>query len=351
MRAITVHPGNKGEVQLEEFESAVGEGDVLARTLAVGVCGTDREIIAGEYGDAPQGESRLVLGHESLAEVIEAPRASGLSRGDFVVGIVRRPDPVPCESCASGEWDMCRNGLYLERGIKGLHGFAAEQVRIEAAFSVAIEPKLGLHGVLLAPASVVAKAWEHVIRIGERTKSWKARRVLVTGAGPVGLLAAMMGVQRGFDVHVLDRVTAGPKPALVRELPASYHCTGGAGDVVRSLSADVIIECTGAAAVIMEVIEHSAPGGVVCLAGLSTGKHLLKFDINTINRRIVLENDVVFGTVNANRSHYEAAAMALSAADPQWLDRLITRRVPLLRWREAFERREGDVKVVVDFGA
>jgi threonine dehydrogenase-like Zn-dependent dehydrogenase len=351
MRAITIRPGRQGAVELEEVDLPSGAGDVLARVLAVGVCGTDREIIAGEYGEAPEGDDRLIIGHEALAEVIEAPRSSGLSTGDLVVGIVRRPDPVPCESCAAGEWDMCRNGRYRERGIRGLHGFAAEQVRIEAAFTIRVERKLGLSGVLLEPASVVAKAWEHIVRIGERTQSWTPKRVLVTGSGPVGLLAAMMARQRGFDVHVYDRVTSGPKPALVRELQATYHAAASCDDVVRSLRPGIVIECTGAAPVILDVMENSAPSGVVCLAGLSSGAHKLKFDVNLLNRRIVLENDVVFGTVNANRRLYEAAAAALSSAQPEWLDSLVTRRVPLSRWQEAFERREGDVKVVLQFDA
>ena len=152
-----------------------------------------------------------MLGHESLGRVLEAPAESGLARGDLVVGIVREPDPVPCPNCAAGEWDMCRNGRYTEHGIRGLHGFGSERFRVEPGHAVKLDPRLGDVGVLLEPASVLAKAWEHVERIGRRAV-WEPWRVLVTGAGPIGLLAAMMGVQRGLDVHVLDVVTEGPKP-------------------------------------------------------------------------------------------------------------------------------------------
>src|SRR5262249_28924223 len=158
--------------------------------------------------------------HESYGEVIVAPPGGRFAVGDRIVGIVRRPDPVPCPACASGEWDMCRNGKYTERGIKGLHGFGAERFRIEPADAIKGDPALGELGVLIEPASIVAKAWDHIERIGRRFHSWEPQRLLVTGAGPVGLLAAMMGVQRNYETYVLDRAREGPKLDLVRDLGA-----------------------------------------------------------------------------------------------------------------------------------
>jgi glucose 1-dehydrogenase len=166
------------------------DGTVLVRTIALGVCGTDREIVSGHYGRAPPGQKRLVIGHESLGKVEEAPARSGVEAGDLVVGIVRRPDPVPCPACAVGEWDMCRNGRYTERGIKERNGFGSEFFRIEPEFLVKVDSALGIAGVLLEPTSVVAKAWDHTKRIGERARSWQPRSLLITGVGPVGLLAA-----------------------------------------------------------------------------------------------------------------------------------------------------------------
>ena len=110
---------------------------------------------------------------------------------------------------------MCRNGRYTARGIKGLNGFGAERFRVEPSFVIKVDPNLGELGVLLEPTSVVAKAWDHIERIGRRFHSWQPRRLLVTGAGPVGLLAALMGMQRNYEVYVLDRAKDGPKPALV----------------------------------------------------------------------------------------------------------------------------------------
>jgi threonine dehydrogenase-like Zn-dependent dehydrogenase len=345
MRALTVRPGEAGSARLDEVpEPALADGSVLVRTLAVGVCGTDVEIVSGLYGWAPPGCDRLILGHESLGQVEEAPPGCGLMPGDLVVGIVRRPDPVPCPACAAGEWDMCRNGLYTERGIKERDGFCAQRFRIEPDFAVKLDPALGSLGVLLEPASVLAKAWDHIERIGRRAL-WGPRVALVTGAGPIGLLAALLGVQRGLEVHVFDRVTDGPKPALVRDLGAVYH----GGDLAGlDLEPDIVIECTGAPAVVLDAIERNAPDGIVCLAGVSSGGRKLAIDIGLLNRTMVLENDVLFGSVNANRRHYEAAAAALAKADPAWLARLISRRVPLDRWAEALTRQPGDVKVVID---
>ena len=177
MRAITVSPGVANSARLEDVAPPpLSDGPILVRTLALGVCGTDREIVAGEYGWTPPGEQRLVLGHESLGRVEEAPAGSGFARGDLVVGVVRRPDPVPCPACAAGEWDMCRNGRYVERGIKERNGYGAEQFRIEPDFAIKIDPALGFLGVLVEPTSVVAKAWDHIERIGARSRSWRPHR-------------------------------------------------------------------------------------------------------------------------------------------------------------------------------
>jgi len=348
MFALSVLPGARNSMRFDEVaEPPPSDGDLLVETLAIGICGTDREIVAGEYGQAPHGSGRLIIGHESIGRVLDPPAdcAGGkLQIGDLIVGIVRRPDPVPCPACARGEWDMCRNGLYTERGIKERNGYAATRFRIEPEFAVKIDPKLSEIGVLVEPTSVVAKAWEQIERIGRRTPSWQPRSVLVTGAGPIGLLAALLGRQRGCELHVLDRVETGTKPELVRALGATYHC----GDL-DGFEPDLVIECTGATSVILDAVERVAPDGIVCLAGVSSGGREIKFDLGKLNRTMVLENTIVFGTVNANRAHYEAAAAALLRADEDWLRRLITRRVALDHWTEALEARTDDIKVVLDF--
>jgi glucose 1-dehydrogenase len=348
MRALTVAPGKSNSARVDEVpEPPSSDGGVLVRTLLLGVCGTDREIVAGTYGAPPPGEQRLILGHESLGIVEQAPPDCGLAPGDFVVGIVRRPDPVPCAACALGEWDMCSNGEYTERGIKARNGYGAERFRIEPEFTVKLDPGLGALGVLLEPTSIVAKAWEQIEYVGRRSKAWRPATLLVTGAGPVGLLAALIGAQRGLDVHVLDRDTERQKQSLVHDLGGSYHC--GGNEFIDQLKPDILMECTGAPALIAGILGHTAPAGVTCLIGVTTPGHRFNLDIGLINQTLVLDNDAVLGTVNANRRHYKAAAEALSRADRSWLGRLITRRVPLRQWSDALAHRPGDIKVVIDF--
>ena len=347
MLALTLTPGVPGSGQLRDVpepEPSESAGQLVVDGLAVGICGTDLEILAGEYGESPPGSDHLVLGHENLGRVATAPPDSGFAEGDLVVGIVRRPDPVPCASCAVGEWDMCRNGRYTERGIKGLHGYASQRFSLEPDFAVKLDPALQRTGVLLEPTTVVAKAWEQIERIGGRA-AWHPRTALVTGAGPIGLLAALLGVQRGFEVHVLDRVEHGRKPDLVRELGATYHSTPV---LELGLEPDIVLECTGVPPVVLDVITSSGIDAVVCLTGVSSvGRHL-PVDVGALNREVVLQNDVVFGSVNANRRHYEQGAAALVAADQEWLAALLTRQVPLTGYSAALERRDDDIKVVLD---
>ncbi|HYN30175.1 MAG TPA: glucose 1-dehydrogenase [Dermatophilaceae bacterium] len=354
MRALTVVPHTANSLHLSDVPEPASDApeparddQVLVDVVGVGICGTDIEIIAGEYGEAPPGAERLVLGHESLGRVAEAAAGSGLEPGDLVVAIVRCPDPVPCENCAASQWDMCRNGRYTEHGIKGADGFMRERYRAAPDRLVRLDASLGLRGVLLEPTSIVAKAWDLVDHAAKRS-AYRPRTALVTGAGPVGLLAALLGVQRGLEVHVLDQVTTGPKPDLVRDLGATYH-SDGMDDL--GLTPDVVVECTGAAQLVIAALTGTGIDGITCLTGVSTPGRRRCVDLGGLNRAMVLENDVVLGSVNANRTHYEAAARALADADPSWLDRLLTRRVPLAEYATAFDRGPDDVKVVLQVAA
>ncbi len=347
MRALTVRPGEKDSLRVEEVpDPEPGAGELLVDGLALGICGTDREIADAEYGWAPPGRDRLVLGHESLGRVRQAPEGSGFVPGDLVVGVVRRPDPVPCPACERGEFDMCRNGRYTERGIKQIDGYGSTRWTVEPAYAVKLDPSLERVGMLLEPMTVLAKAWDHIERIGRR--AWfDPGSVLVTGAGPIGLMAALLGRQRGLEVHVLDRVTEGPKPELVEALGGVYH-VGTIAEAVGQAKPDIIIEATGAGRLVFDAMENTAAAGIVCLTGVSARDRHLRIDAGSINRDIVLENDVVFGSVNANLGHYRMATEAMAAADRSWLERLITRRLPLERAPEALTPAEGDIKVVID---
>ncbi len=350
---MTVLPGQPGSAELTELPDVEpDDGELLVEPLYLGVCGTDREIVEGVHGEPPPGRERLVLGHELLARVKEAPRGerpdggATFEPGQLVAGIVRRPDPVPCRCCAEGEWDMCRNGQYTERGIKALDGYGSELATLEADFAVPIPDELGTLGVLTEPASILAKAWEQIDRISTRACSVH-ERALVIGAGPIGLLAALMGTQRGLEVHVLDRATEGAKPETVHALGGRYH-TGEITEVAKEVEPEVVVECTGVAELVAGAMQHTAPGAIVCLTGVAPSR-TLSVDVGALNNELVLENDVVFGSVNANRRHFEQAVESLRKADADWLRRLITRTVTLDRWPEALEKGDDDIKVAVEF--
>lgn len=304
MCALTLEPRRPGSLRLEDIPEPA-PGPLLVRTRAVGTCGTDRELIDGHYGDAPPGRARLVMGHESLGHVVDAPPQSPFRAGDMVVGIVRNPDPVPCAHCAAGEWDMCSNGRYTERGIKGADGFAAELFSADAV--VKVEPKLDLAAVLLEPASVLAKAWEHTSSASDSARC----------GGPSGCWSPGLG-----------------RSACSRR---SWACSAGSKCMCR----------IGTSAARSEKLAAQAPNRIVCLTGLSGASSDAALDAAAFNQAMVLGNGVVFGTQNANRRHYEAAATALARAERSWLQRLITRKVPLRNWQAAYEKQEGDVKTVM----
>jgi threonine dehydrogenase-like Zn-dependent dehydrogenase len=346
MKAITVQPHTPGSASFDDVpEPDPRDGSVLIEAIAVGVCGTDVEIVEGKYGWAPPGKARLVLGHESLGRVVDPGPTSAFREGDLVVGIVRRPDPVPCPNCAIGEWDMCRNGQYTERGIKEIDGFMSERWRIEPEYAMKVDPSLGLLGVLLEPTTVVTKAWEQVLTIGQRA-FWEPHTVLVTGAGPIGLLAALVGKQHGLEVHVLDRVESGVKPELVRALGAIYH-TGRAADV--GFRPDVVVECTGVGQVIADSVNVVGAGGIVCLTGVGTGGRTVGHATADLAAMMVLQNNVIVGSVNANKRHWYKAGQALARADATWLARLLSRRERPEAFMTALRRDSDDIKVVIEF--
>jgi len=347
MKAMSVIPGRAGsELTADLPDPPHAEGSVLARGLLVGICATDREVLSG-HGRPPAGRGRQVIGHESLGRVLQAPPDAPVRPGDLVVGVVRRPDPVPCPACAAGQWDFCVNGQYGERGITGLDGYGATRWRVDPEFAIKVPGQLGDLGVLTEPGAIVAKAWEQIEAISARVP--RAPRpgqvALVTGAGPIGMLAALLGVQRGYQVHVFDRVADGPKPGLVAALGATYHHGPLAGLELRP---DVVIECTGAGDLVVGLAGRMAQAGVICLVGISSDQRRLPVSVDLIGASMVLRNSVIFGTVSAARRHYEQAVGALTAADPAWLGALISRRVPLSSWQHGFTPGPGDVKVTVD---
>lgn len=347
MRALTITPGTADSLAVTDMPTPEPAADELLVTgLAIGVCGTDRELNGGQYGWAPPGEELLIIGHESLGRVEAAPEGSAFAPGDLIAGVVRRPDPVPCPACAHGEFDMCRNGEYTERGIKELPGFGSEQWVVKQDFSVKLDPSLGRTGVLMEPTSVVAKAWDQVFRVGERA-FFDPASVVIVGGGTIGLLAALLGRQRGLDVHLYNATQRDNKEELVDRLGGQFH-SGDLPGVLAEVKPDIVLDTTGDSATLADILEAVTPYQVVCLLSMHDPQEPTGLDLASIGKTIVLDNVAIVGSVNANVDHWKQAAAALAAADEEWLTSLLSRTVPLSQALEAFEHHPGDIKVVID---
>jgi len=320
--------------------------------------GTDLEILEGQYGEAPPGGDYLIIGHESLGRVEEVTDGTeGLSPGDWVVAMVRRPDPVPCRNCAAGEWDMCLNGLYTERGIKGRHGFLAELYAEEPKFLVTIPEELSAFAVLLEPLSIVEKAMDQIKRIQSRMV-WQPERAVVLGAGTIGLLAGMLLRLGGLEVHIYNRSEQKIKRDLTESIGANY-VLAGAHPLGHELESeigpvDIVVEATGFSPLAFDAMDMVGPNGIVCLTGVSGGSRTLQIAADHLNLEMVLMNKVVFGTVNANRRHFESGVGHLREIEARWpgvLWRMITRRFPIERFSEALQRSSQDVKTVIEIAS
>ena len=344
MRAVAVIPEQQRIDVVDHPAPAVaGPTDVRLRMRAVGLCGTDREIATFHYGSPPVGSDYLVLGHESFGEVVEVgDRVKDLDVGDRAVVMVRRPcDRPDCPACRAGRADFCYTGDFTERGILGAHGFMTEQVVDDAQYVVPVPAALDEWGVLVEPLTIAEKALIQVQDIQERlpwscaVRPGKPRdychRALVLGAGPVGLLGAMRLREAGFETFVYSMESAeGDKAALVRAIDATYVSArdSDVDQLARQLGhMDLVYEATGAARVSFEVLAQLGTNGVFCFTGVPGRKAPIELDAHRIMRRLVLQNQVVFGTVNAGRPAYEAAARSLMRFQERWpepLRRLIT---------------------------
>lgn len=354
-RAVTVQPGEKGSGRLDRIAvGRPGPGQVLLRVLRVGICGTDAEIDAGLYGAPPPGHTRLVLGHESQVRVeAVGPDARGLQPGQLAVAIVRRPCPGPCPPCANGRWDLCVTGEYRERGIMHLDGFLRERLVEDAAFVVPVPEELEAVSVLLEPLSVVEKAIAEAERVRDPAAP-PARRALVTGGGPIGLLAGLALRQRGLEVWLLDR--RGPESPKGRLAAAAgmRYVDDSATPIERVADVgrfDLAVEATGFAPLVFRSLALLGRNGTLVLTGVTSGHRTVAVDANAVNASMVLENQVMIGSVNAARRHYEQAIHDLGDWRARWpglAERMITARYPLERFRDALAPSSEDIKRVVE---
>lgn len=327
---------------------------VVLRMLRGGLCATDRKIVQGRHplGAPEEGSERLILGHESLGEVVEAgENAAGLRVGDLAAIAPRRPCAPPCAQCRRGRSDLCASGEYTEMGIVGRDGMLCDYVGSEARYVFAVPPELGGLGVLMEPASVVEKAWRRAAQAREALfGETLSRRALVLGAGPIGMLAALLGRLRGSEVATVSLEPADSERARrLRAIGVDY----ARADEFDAAGFDTILDCTGSPTAVFDHLGRAAFNAVIVLAGgCAPGRRREPIDVGGFLIDSAVKNLVWLGTVNADADSWRAAARDLSDARlrfPGLLEGLITHRLRREQAPEAFFRpREGEIKCVIE---
>jgi threonine dehydrogenase-like Zn-dependent dehydrogenase len=369
MKAVAVVPETR-EIELLEVEPPAlsTPTDVRLRMLEVGICGTDREICAFQYGTPPRGSRHLVIGHESLGEVVEVgPRVTRVRAGDLVVPMVRRPCPhATCLACGSGRQDFCYTGDFAERGIKGLHGFMTEAVVDDERYMVAVPPDLRDVAVLVEPLTIAEKALIEVEQVQQRLP-WACpvtpggareacHRAVVLGAGPVGLLGAFALVARGFETWVYSRESApNPKASIVEAIGAHYVSSAEASLealATRVGNIDLVYEATGASSLAFAALTVLGTNGIFVFTGVPGRKAPIELDADVVMRNLVLRNQVVFGSVNAGPEAFAAAVADLALFRGRWpaaVGALITGRHPVEAHRDLLVGPQAGIKNVLAF--
>jgi glucose 1-dehydrogenase len=367
MKAIAVFPDKRDIRLIDHPEPKISNPtDVKLRVIEVGVCGTDKEICAFEYGTPPDGSEYLVIGHESLGEVVEVGSAvSRVKRGDLVVPMVRRPCPHDtCLACRSGRQDFCYTGDFTERGIKMQHGFMTEFVVDDDQYMNPVPRELRDVAVLVEPLTIAEKGITQLWQVQQRLpwacalESGKpaayCHHAVVLGAGPVGLLGAMVLANKGFQTFVYSQEPKpGPKSSLVESIGATY--VSGSDTSLEQLAGlvgniDLVYEATGASKVSFQLMELLGTNGVFIFTGVPGRKAPIELDADLIMRNLVLKNQIVYGTVNANRDAFESAISDLGVFRKKWpqaLPALITKRYTMEQHRDLLLGKAGGIKNVI----
>jgi glucose 1-dehydrogenase len=369
MKAVAVRPAAKAVELIEHPEPELETPtQVRLRVLEVGVCGTDREICNFDFGTPPPGSDHLVIGHESLTEVIEVGSGvTSVKPGDLVVPTVRRPCPhAHCWPCRSGRPDFCRTGDIRERGIKEAHGFMTEQVVEDEAYLNPVPRGLREVAALVEPLTIAEKSILQLYDLQERLP-WTCphaetegpghcHRALVLGAGPVGLLGAMALVARGFETYVFAReVAPNAKSELARSIGATYFsAVTDPLDTLRERvgAFDVIYEAAGSSRLAFDSLATLGPNGVAILTGVPGLHGRSEVDTDRVMRNLVLSNQIVLGTVNAGRDSFGAAIADLAGFQQRWpaaLSGLISGRHPIESYRELLLGQPSGIKNLISF--
>jgi glucose 1-dehydrogenase len=371
MRAVAVFPAQRDVRLIDHPEPHLAtDTQVKLRMLEVGICGTDREICTFEYGQPPPGEDYLVIGHESLGQVVEVgPAVRRVRVGDLVVLSVRRPCPhAECAACRAGRQDFCFTGDFTERGIKQAHGYMTEFVVDDEQYAHPVPAALRDVAVLVEPLTIAQKALAQVQQVQQRLP-WGCpvapekpapycHRAVVLGAGPVGLLGALTLTLAGFQTFVYSRSRDRQRrAALVTQFGATYvpaETTTLDDLAARVGNIDLVFEAAGASALAFEVMPYLGVNGVFVFTGVPGRKAPISVDTDLIMRDLVLKNQVAFGTVNAGPDAFAAAIKDLGRFLARWPDgvrSLITVRRPMTEARACLFDRGAQIKEVIDIQA
>jgi glucose 1-dehydrogenase len=342
MRALLVVPPKPGVAMGMVPDPTPGPEEVKVRVLECGVCGTDRDIVAGKYGTAPEGRTDLVLGHENFGQVVQVGNAvRGLRVGDEVVATVRRGCGI-CRYCRTNRSDFCETGLFTERGIKGRDGYFAELYVERPEYIVRVPRTHRLSGVLLEPLSVVEKGVVQAQKVLDRTEvspgtdGVRARTALVAGTGAIGMLAALVLTVEGFEVSAIDRHgDQTPASALLGAIGAQHVSVAAGLSALGERRFDLIFDATGSATLDFDLTVRLGPNGVLLVTGIpSDAGTVVSEPAADIVRKLVLQNQAIVGSVNANRRYFEAGLRHLTAFRRRWgtvAEQLVSQRLP---WTE-----------------
>jgi threonine dehydrogenase-like Zn-dependent dehydrogenase len=364
MIAIGIRRGSHEPEQFDVPKPEPGEGQVLVRTLRVGICGTDREIIESGTPHVPEGSEFLVLGHEALGRVEAVGRGvEGVAAGQLVVPSVRR-SLTGDHACRA---DLLEQGEYTERGIERQHGFAQELWVERPEYLTHVPDALEPIAVLAEPFSVVEKAINEALllqraRLGDACPEAARVRALVVGPGPVGFAAAFACMARGFRVSIAghdDPETE--KVAFIRSLGLEYVNTEEVdfGDLAeRGTRWDLMVEAAGVGWLVFEIVKALAPRGALALTGISPEYEKTPVDANRFLTETVMDNRLVLGSVNAAMSDFRDAITHLGWAHenhPDQIRQLLTGRYPARDFAEAYadvvdrKRKPNAIKTVIEF--
>ena len=367
MQAVAVQPQSRRVALVAHQTPRITRAtEVRLRMLEVGVCGTDREIACFEYGTPPDGQQHLVIGHESLGEVVETGAAvTGLEVGDLVVPMVRRPCPHDhCAACRQDRQDFCYTGDFVERGIKQSHGFMTPHVVEDQRYLVPVPRELRDVAVLVEPLTIAEKALAELAVVQQRlpwacsiargSERHSCPRALVLGAHPVGLLGAMALRNAGFDTVVYSKSPApNPSADVVAAIGGRYVSSEEVGvDELAELvgGIDVVFEAVGASQLAFDVLRVLGTNGIFIFTGVPARKGPIEVDADLLMRNLVLKNQVVLGSVNASRADFERAIADLSDFMVRWPDAvrgLISGRHPLDAFERLLTTRPGGIKHVL----